>query len=304
MAGNEFQAAVAHFEHLTPRDIEVLACSDDRFVQITDQRLRLSAMAAELSNVLASPMVFDAIFATEDDTDPLLAASPFLVFSVLVHRATVQLETASHVPEWLGLSRRAPVFDVAQLREFMSSPWRRLFLAELLASYTHVRSGSVIVPTRRGLRRQRFSELDPVRLAGLLELVSDAERPGVLRRLGDLALFLTGVFPDYVARRGFGPIEEGRLLRAARNEAIRSGERPTQRGLADFGDRGAVGLLEQLGCRWYRGAFELLPRPIAENVTVVGELPERFDQARRMLGYITEQFVFPHRDRWFGVAGA
>ena len=107
--------------------------------------------------------------------------------------------------------------------EFMAPPRHRLFLAELLASYTHVASGSVMVATRRGLRRQRFSELDPVRLAGLLEVVSREERPGILRRMGDLALFLTGVFPDYVARRGFGPIEEGRLLRAGRAAPDRSG---------------------------------------------------------------------------------
>ena len=112
--------------------------------------------------------------------------------------------------------------------EFIGPPRHRLFLAELLAFLYHVASGSVMVATRRGLRRQRFSELDPVRLAGLLEVVSREERPGILRRMGDLALFLTGVFPDYVARRGFGPIEEGRLLRAGR--ARPTGRETSRRG--------------------------------------------------------------------------
>ena len=119
------------------------------------------------------------------------------------------------------------VLDAAQLCDFLAAPWRRLFLAELLASYTHVASGSVLVSTRRGWRRQRFSELDPVRLAGLLEVISESERPGILRRLGDLTLFLTGVFPDYVARRGFGPIEESRLLRAG--GMVKPSEIPLQR---------------------------------------------------------------------------
>ena len=190
---------------------------------------------------------------------------------------------------------------MAELRDFLAAPWRRLFLAELLASYTHVASGSVLVRTPRGFRRQRFSELDPVRLAGLLEVVSEAELPGVLRRLGDVALFLTGVFPDHTARQGFGPVEETRLLRAG--GLSRPGGRQAEPGGAGvLGAMGAVGLLEQLGRRWYRGAFELLPRPVPGNVAVLGELPERFGQARRILNLVTERFLFRYRDRWFGAS--
>ena len=304
MTSDHSSVTTAYLQHLSARDLGLLIDTDDQLSRSRGAEQLSGAIPGVLEHLLSSAKVFDAIFVASDEQDPLLAASPFLVFAVAVHRATAQLDSATYVPEWLGLSRRAPVFDVVQLREFMASPWRRLFLAELLASYTHVASGSVMVPTRRGLRRQRFSELDPVRLAALLDLVSDAERPGVLRRLGDLALFLTGVFPDYIARRGFGPIDEGRLLRAGRSDSGRPSGRTSIRGVADFGDRGAVGLLEQLGRRWYGAAFATLPRPVAENVAVIGELPERFDQARRMLGFVTEQFVFPHRDRWFGIAGA
>src|SRR5881227_3534877 len=83
---------------------------------------------------------------------------------------------ASFVEEWVGPRQRVPVFDVAGLREFGADPLRRFFLAELLASYTHVASGSVMVQTRRGWRRQRFSELDPLRLIELAELLPEAER--------------------------------------------------------------------------------------------------------------------------------
>ena len=69
------------------------------------------------------------------------------------------------------------------------------------------------------------------------------------------------------------------------------------------GDGGAVGLLEQLGRRWYRAAFDALPRPVSGNVAVLGELPERFGDARRILNFVTERFLFHHRDRWFGLGG-
>jgi hypothetical protein len=67
-------------------------------------------------------------------------------------------------------------------------------------------------------------------------------------------------------------------------------------------DRGAVGLLEQLGRRWYGSAFDLLAKPVADDVAVLGELPQRFAQARRLLGFVTERFLFTDRDRWFGAA--
>ena len=156
--------------------------------------------------------------------------------------------------------------------------------------------------TRRGWRRQRFSELDPVHLASLLDVVPDAERPGVLRRLGDLALFLTGVFPDYVARHGFGPVEQGRLLRSSRAGARpQYGGRPVAGPPVSDDHENAVALLGQLGRRWYQAAFRLLPGPVPANVAVISEMPERFHDARRILGVIAERFLFPHREHWFGV---
>ena len=118
----------------------------------------------------------------------------------------------------------------------------------------------MVVATRRGLRRQRFSKLDPVRLAGLLDVVPDAERPGVFRRLGDLALFLTGVFPDYVGRRGLSTVDQTRLLRSSTGAGRPGGARDgTFRPVVNSDDN-AVALLGQLGRRWYRAACRCLRR--------------------------------------------
>ena len=85
----------------------------------------------------------------------------------------------------------------------------------MLASFTRVASGRYRVRGGGRTRTRRFSELDPVRLAGLLDGVPDAERPGVYRRLGDVSLFVAGVFPDYATLYGVGPASVARLLRAA-----------------------------------------------------------------------------------------
>ena len=152
-----------------------------------------------LLGALSSPRLEQVVFGAESQLDPTRAASPFLTFAVAVHRVAERLTTTTYVDEWIGPRQRVPVFAVEPLRQLLADPLRRFFFVELLASYTHVVSGSTWVATRRGWRRRRFSELDPVQLAGLLEAVPAAERPGVFRRLGDLSLFLTGVFPDHTA---------------------------------------------------------------------------------------------------------
>jgi len=289
----------AYLDHLSDGDLTLLAAEpgppDAGFREFFRRH------PGRLDEVLSSRRLFESVFVESIDSEPLLAASPFLVFALCVHRAAAELQSTTYVTEWVGPGRRTPVFDVAELREFLADPRRRLFLAELLSSYTHVASGSIVQFTRRGLRRHRFSELDPVRLAGLLDVVSDEERPGILRRLGDLALFLTGVFPDALARRGFGPIDEGRLLRSGRY-ARPAARLPQQARAAGLGPPGPVDLLERLGRSWYGGAFSLMPRPVPANLVVIGELPARFGQARRILNFITERFVFSNRERWFGHA--
>jgi hypothetical protein len=301
MASDERAVTTCYLEHLTDDDLAFLCDPYRSTYGDTDYRSFVRARRGGIEGLLISRDVFEALFVIDRSPGPLMRVSPFLAFAVAVEQAGHQLSSASYVLEWVGVGRRTPVFDVPRLREFMLSPWRRFFLAELLASYTRVASGSVVVATRRGWRRQRFSELDPVHLAGLLDVVPDAERPGVLRRLGDLALFLTGVFPDYVARHGFGPVDKGRLVRSSRVGAgPRRRARPADWGPVTDEPEDAVALLAQLGRRWYQAAARLLPAPVPANVAVISEMPERFNDARRILGVISERFLFPHREHWFG----
>jgi hypothetical protein len=221
-------------------------------------------------------------------------ASPFLIFALLVQRATTELASAAHVPERTGLRQRVPLFDAPALRDFLADTARRLFLAELLASFTRVASGRYRVRVAGRTRTRRFSELDPVRLAGLLDAVPDAERPGVYRRLGDVSLFLTGVFPDYVTSRAFGPVDAGRLLRAA-------GLPAPQRERLAAGP--AIDLLEHLGARWYRTACELAPVRTA-RLAVAGDVADRFRQARRVLNHLADRYLQAAGQSWFSAPGS
>ncbi len=283
------------FDQLSERDLDLLGRLARR-AAVDGSAVRRDGSA--LAHVLAHPATFEALFGPRDD-DTLVATSPFLTFALIVHRGWDELQSARHIDEWVGPRQRLPVLGGADLRDFLAAPRRRLFLTELLASYTHVASGSTWVHTRRGWRRRRFDELDPVRLASLLDVVPDEARPGVYQRLGDLALFLTGVFPDHTELHGLGVLDEARLARMSglvvdQRDGLRLGPDAT----------GTVGLLEQLGERWYQLAARSVTGPLTGTMSVVEEVADRFGLARRTFNYLTDRHLFVRRSTWFGEAAS
>lgn len=281
------------FDHLSEDDLSLLSrVASGAGVEADEVRTHPGALARAMSH----PAAFDSVFGPPDG-EPLPPASPFLTFALIVHRGWGELRTARHIDEWVGPRRRLPVLGGDDLRGFLAGPARRLFLTELLASYTRVTSGSAWVRTRKGWRRRRFSELDPVRLASLLDVVPEEERPGVYRRLGDLALFLTGVFPDHTEMHGLGPLDEGRLLRIT-GVAADPERGPGRR--SETTSTGAVTLLESLGQRWYWLASHTSRGPLTGTMPVVAELAEGFPVARRTLNFLTDRHLFAHRTGWFG----
>ena len=282
--------------HLTDSDLKLLAAAAPAATAPPGAEAGwLRGEPAAIPGLLGDPQVFEAVFGwAEDRARPrpgeAAPVSPFLTFAVAVHRSAAELETLGHVAERTGPRQRVPLFDAPALRDFLGSPARRLFLAELLASFTRVASGRYRVRGGGGrMRTRRFSELDPVRLAGLLDDVPEAERPGVYRRLGDVSLFLAGVFPDHATLYGVGPAGLARLLRAARVPAAQHEQ------LAAVP---AIELLEQLGARWYRSACGLAPVRTA-RLDVVAEVADSFRQARRVLNHIADQYLFTAGQSWF-----
>ena len=269
-------SAPGYADYLTDADLRLLA----GVVGLAAGAMaRLADDPAAIEALLADQRVFEAVFGVTDPGEMVLV-SPFLAFGVAVHRAVADLAAMDYLPERSGLRQVIPVFDTPELRDFLGSAQRRLFLAQLLASFTRVASGRYRAAGGRA-RTRRFSELDPVRLAGLLDVVPEDSRPGVYRRLGDVSLFLAGVFPDYSAMHALGPVDVSRLLRSARVP-------PSERD--DLAAAPALDLLEYLGARWYRAALATAPVRTA-GLDVVGEVAERFRQARRVLNHLADRYL-------------
>ena len=286
-----------YLEHLGPGDPALILRLAGR--PGTEGRVALAALREDpglLERTLASAAAAETLLRgnlDDPEREPLVSASPFLTFAVAVERVAEELRDAAYVPEWVGPRQRLPLLGGDDLRELLADRRRRIFLAALLASYTRVASGTVWRETPRGWRRHRFSELDPVRLAGTLDVLPESRHPAVHRRLGDLSLFLAGVFPDHTASRAFRPIELQRLGRAA---AVGG---PSGEMLGEALEaRGGVGLLDQLGARWYRlsaGASS----PASAPTRLLEAIAERFVEARRALNVLADRHLFPFTRSWF-----
>jgi hypothetical protein len=186
-----------------------------------------------------------------------------------VHRVSAELVGVGYVADRTGPRSRVPIFDAAALAAFVTAARHRLFLAELLTSYARVASGVAYSRTARGWRRQRWDELDLPRLAALLDGMPPAHRPALWRRLGDGALFLAGVFPEYV-ENVLGIVEVARLQRAT-GLRLRSAEGPV------------IGLLEELAARAYQRAGDAVPSAVVEVPSM----------ARRVLTLVADRYLFP-----------
>jgi hypothetical protein len=297
MSGAGAAGPGGYLDHLGPGDLALVLRLAGRPPMDTAEAFALLRREPGLvEETLASPAAAEMLLrGAPDDSEreAIVTASPFLTFGVAVERVAAELREATYVPEWVGPRQRLPLLGGDDLRELLDDRPRRVFLAALLASYTRVASGTVWRETPRGWRRQRFSELDPVRLASTLDVLPESRHPAVHRRLGDLSLCLAGVFPDHTAARAFRPLELQRLGRAA---AVAG---PAGEVLGEaLETRGGVGLLDQLGARWYRLAARAAP-PAGASTRLLEAIAERFVQARRALNLLADRHLFPSPREWF-----
>jgi len=263
-------------ERLGEHDLRVLATLDDADASTEELRRHLVSKPDFVDSRLSDPRLFELLF-TPSEAQPIQVVGSSLAFAVLVHRTMHDLASSSYVPEWVGAGERLPVFDVVSLRDFIEGMTRRYMMIELLDSFTRVTSGSMLVRTQRGYRRRRFSELDPVSLAELVESLPAERRAPGYRRLGDVALFLTGVFPDHTDSQPLSATRRERLARST--------------GVAEWdADTGYLHFLEGAGRRWYDRAADASFVP-SDGRETLHDLAAHFTEARRFLNYLADRYL-------------
>jgi hypothetical protein len=277
--------------HLTDADLRELVHADQ--VSPDEAAARIQALRREpglLVDVLDRPGVSARLLnlvGPEVGTSFALI-SPFLVFAAAVHRIAADLRVSGYAPERTTARLRVPVFDGPQLAEYAALPGHRLYLAELLASFARSSGGVVVTHTPQGPRRRRWNDLDPGRLAMLLAALPEPDRPPVWRRLGDLALFLSGVFPAAIERALAGRLDPVWLARSTGLPALPSP------------DLGPAELFEWFGAGWYRlAASRAGTATAAISAPDLRDNAEHIHQARRVLNATADRYLFPIGLDWF-----
>ncbi|MGI5926332.1 MAG: hypothetical protein ACOX8A_04030 [Thermacetogeniaceae bacterium] len=214
----------------------------------------------------------------QEEEDIFLKISPFLLFTILLLQTKRDLERTSYTMEIISKKEWIPVFDTRDTAALLQNKDLRAYLARILASFTKVDSTTVVYRARGLTYQRQFSELnfdDVLELAGLVDF---PYRYDFYKRLADISLFLTGIFPEYLS----GSTGDAQILSRFVGQGKRS--------IHDY---------EEEGRRYYDLAATYDEAREQGLDQVLSLLAEKFTTARKPLNYLAENFIYKYRGRWF-----
>ncbi len=224
--------------------------------------------------------VFQRVMA---DEEAFLKLSPALFFEVLLRHAFQEMELTTYTVERDG-RQSIPVFDTGEVVDLLSRPGVLPYLARMLASFTRVRSYVQPVRIRPGRwRRVHYNDMDIDSLMRLCATADEEHRFGLYRRIADVCLFVTGLFPDY-ARLDHRYPDSGQLRPMAAGRLRRGPEE-----------------YEREGQRFYSLAEEHPTAGLLRLSEVFGLLRRHFATARKPLTFIAAHYLHSRGQRLFGL---
>lgn len=260
---------------LDQRDLETLA----RVMWTSPEAIRdqLNRRPWFANDLFRHPDVVEAVMNGSGATT--VDISPLLFFAVVAHQAAEELAGAEWVADWTGPNSRLPVFDVEPMLEFADAPGRLLFIARLLAGFAMPEP----LPVPAGNH-------DMDELVRWLDAAEPRDRIVLLRRLGDLALFQAGVFPDATGARVLQLVEADQLGRSI-------GLDPDEiLALIDPGSpTPGLDALEALSSAWYQAAAAACT---GDTPRVVLDVAARIRPARRFLNHLADRHLNDFTPTW------
>lgn len=274
-----------YLDLLSDHDLQLLAAASN-IVAPSNALAAFKSRPTLIVEALESPTTYPNLTRTSTSSenegaaptaagDVRIEPSTLLAFSAIVHHACVAITTAGFRAERIGTRVFLPYVANHEFVDFASQAANRLFLIELLGSYARSLTGDAPAAQDDDLP---VGSLDPVVLARSLSRVDQRERVGIYRRLGDLALFRTGVVGD-------DPNHE--LTLADAHELATSLPANVRRSLDPdaLAEHLAAGSMNdacrELGPIWYRAAANLNPwESLTQPIRTVAD---NFDTARLVL---------------------
>ncbi len=223
---------------------------------------------------LVEPMLEDPKLAERLLADPeaFVHVSPYLMFAVLLRAVRRDLAGRSFVIERDTRGRSIPVFEAPQAVRLLGDPPLREYLTEMLCSFVRTNAGLLYWKERGVWRKRKFSDVDMDDMIALCNLVEPAFKPRLYKRVADIALFLTGVYPEHARL----------FVQRPRSQAAR------RRTVPDY---------EREGRQFYTLAARQ-PEPPWPACVFEG-LAEKFTLAREALSALSDRYLKPLRARYF-----
>lgn len=183
---------------------------------------RLQGEEARLETMLDNPRLFRRMMQQQD---MLPQVSPWLFFSVLLRQARRDLEREAFTVEQRG-RQKLVLFDADRVARLLAQKPIRDYLAAMLASFTRLESRTVLVEVRPGAwRGYRTHELDIDGMIRYSQNLDEAFRFAAHKRIGEVCLLLTGMFPEYL---------NGQLRPRRRRQVVRTMEQHEAYGRAFY----------------------------------------------------------------------
>lgn len=214
------------------------------------------------------------------DQDIALKLSPRLLFGILLRRVARDIREARYTMERIGTVQSVPIFDTARVKQLLDDEHVLEYLSGMLASFVRTDTYEVRLHRAGRVQRLRFSDLSMDDMIRLADLVEESWRFPVLRRIADIALFVTGLFPGHVFSRG----TYARRMLPGR---IIGGE---WRSLEEY---------EQQGAAFYRRAAEHEAASMYGLRRVLEQLSDNFPAARKPLSLLSDRYLRWHHLRLF-----
>lgn len=241
---------------------------------------RLMRDETQLETMLDEDRLFRRLMGEEN---ALIHISPWLFFTVLLRRAWRDLEQEAFTIEQRG-RQKVVLFDADRVVQLLSQEPVRHYLATMLASFTRIESVTVLTELRPGTwRAYRTNELDIEGMVRYSQTLDKAFRFVPYKRIGDVCLFLTGMFPEYINDRYRYPVS-GQLRPRMRGRLVRKVE--------DY---------EAYGQAFYQTAaeHEVARREGLDDVLIT--LSEHFILAEKPLAFVAKRYLQFARHTLFGM---
>jgi hypothetical protein len=233
-----------------------------------------------LEAMLEDERLFERLVSGEEI---LVQVSPWLLFDVLLRRARRDLKAETFTTERRRL-QKVFLFDTGEVVDLLEQDPLRHYLVAMLASFTRIESVTAVVRVRRNVwRRYRTNELDVEGLMRYSQAVDEELRFEPYRRIGDVCLFLSGLFPGAIATQYRYPLS-GEVRPQARTRIFVS--------LEDY---------EAHGQAFYRLAAEHEMAEVQGLDGVLDALSGRFILAEKALRFVAERYLGLIRHQLFAL---